>query len=48
MSDAGRELTGQLGVAAKRYLEHSGFGFMMFVNGYRARNVLMTMTDRVQ
>jgi 2-oxo-4-hydroxy-4-carboxy-5-ureidoimidazoline decarboxylase len=37
----------QLGVAAKRYLEHFGFGFVMFVNGNAAHDVLATMTDRM-
>ena len=37
----------QLGVASKRYLEHFGFGFVMFVNGYGAQDVLATMTDRL-
>ena len=37
----------QLTVASKRYLEHFGFGFVMFVNGYSAQDVLATMTDRL-
>jgi len=37
----------QLAVASKRYLEHFGFGFAMFVNGYSAQEVLATMTDRL-
>jgi 2-oxo-4-hydroxy-4-carboxy-5-ureidoimidazoline decarboxylase len=41
------EVMDQLGVAAKRYLEHFGFGFVMFVNGYTAQDVLATMTDRL-
>jgi 2-oxo-4-hydroxy-4-carboxy-5-ureidoimidazoline decarboxylase len=41
------EVMDQLGVAAKRYLVHFGFGFVMFVNGYGAQDVLATMTDRL-
>jgi len=37
----------QLTAASKRYLEHFGFGFVMFVNGYSAQDVLATMTDRL-
>jgi 2-oxo-4-hydroxy-4-carboxy-5-ureidoimidazoline decarboxylase len=47
ISDASPELMGQLGVASKRYLEHFGFGFVMFVNGYCANDVLAAMTDRM-
>jgi hypothetical protein len=41
------EVMDQLGQATKRYLEHFGFGFVMFVNGYTAADVLTTMTDRM-
>jgi len=41
------EVMEQLGAAAKRYLEHFGFGFVMFVNGYPAQDVLAMMTDRM-
>ena len=37
----------RLTAASKRYLEHFGFGFVMFVNGYSAQDVLATMTDRL-
>ena len=37
----------QLSEASKRYLEHFGFGFVMFVNGYTAQDVLATMSDRL-
>jgi 2-oxo-4-hydroxy-4-carboxy-5-ureidoimidazoline decarboxylase len=37
----------QLALASKRYLDHFGFGFVMFVNGYSAKDVLATMTDRL-
>jgi 2-oxo-4-hydroxy-4-carboxy-5-ureidoimidazoline decarboxylase len=41
------EVLDQLGVAAKRYLEHFGFGFVMFGSGHDALGVLATMTDRL-
>jgi 2-oxo-4-hydroxy-4-carboxy--5-ureidoimidazoline (OHCU) decarboxylase len=37
----------QLTDAAHRYLAHFGFGFVMFVNGYTAQDVLATMADRL-
>jgi 2-oxo-4-hydroxy-4-carboxy--5-ureidoimidazoline (OHCU) decarboxylase len=37
----------QLALASKRYLDHFGFGFVMFVNGFSAQDVLATMTDRL-
>ena len=37
----------QLSQASKHYLELFGFGFVMFVNGYRAHDVLATMADRL-
>jgi 2-oxo-4-hydroxy-4-carboxy-5-ureidoimidazoline decarboxylase len=47
VTDERPEVVEQLGGAAKRYLEHFGFGFVMFVNGYNAQDVLATMTDRL-
>jgi 2-oxo-4-hydroxy-4-carboxy-5-ureidoimidazoline decarboxylase len=41
------ELNYRLTVASKRYLERFGFGFVMFVNGHTAEDVLATMTDRM-
>jgi OHCU decarboxylase len=41
------EVMDQLGQASKRYLGHFGFGFVMFVNGYSAQDVLATLTDRL-
>ena len=41
------EVMDQLGVASKRYLDHFGVGFVMFVNGYNAQDVLAAMTDRM-
>ena len=45
--DERREVMDQLGVASKQYLDHFGFGFVMFVNGYTAQDVLAAMTDRM-
>ena len=41
------EMMEQLTVASKLYLEQSGFGFVMLVNGCTAADVLATMTDRL-
>jgi 2-oxo-4-hydroxy-4-carboxy-5-ureidoimidazoline decarboxylase len=41
------EVMAQLSEASKRYLDHFGFGFVMFVNGYHAQDVLAAMTDRM-
>ena len=41
------EVMEHLAQASKRYLAHFGFGFVMFVNGYNAQDVLATMTDRL-
>ncbi len=37
----------QLADASKSYLDHFGFGFVMFVNGYTAQDVLTMMADRL-
>ena len=37
----------QLAQASKQYLDHFDFGFVMFVNGCCAQDVLTTMTDRM-
>jgi OHCU decarboxylase len=37
----------ELASASKSYLDHFGFGFVMFVNGYRADDVLVAMRDRL-
>ncbi len=37
----------RLGEASKRYLTHFGFGFVMFINGYTAQDVLAAMSDRL-
>jgi 2-oxo-4-hydroxy-4-carboxy-5-ureidoimidazoline decarboxylase len=41
------EVMEQLAKSSKRYLEHFGFGFVMFVNGYTAHDVLAAMSDRL-
>jgi 2-oxo-4-hydroxy-4-carboxy-5-ureidoimidazoline decarboxylase len=41
------EVMEQLAQVSKRYLGHFGFGYVMFVNGYTAQDVLETMTDRM-
>jgi 2-oxo-4-hydroxy-4-carboxy-5-ureidoimidazoline decarboxylase len=41
------DLMEQLAAASKRYLERFGFGFVMFVNGYSADDVLAAALDRM-
>lgn len=41
------EVMSGLTVASRKYLEHFGFGFVMFVNGYGAADVLATINDRL-
>jgi 2-oxo-4-hydroxy-4-carboxy-5-ureidoimidazoline decarboxylase len=41
------EMMADLAAASAAYLDHFGFGFVMFVNGYRADEVLSTMRDRM-
>lgn len=41
------EVMDRLGVAAAQYLRHFGFGFVMFVNGFCAQDVLAAMNDRL-
>jgi len=45
--DERAEVMHQLAEASKRYLDHFGFGFVMFVNGYTAHDVLAAMSDRL-
>jgi 2-oxo-4-hydroxy-4-carboxy-5-ureidoimidazoline decarboxylase len=45
--DERAEVMHQLAEASKRYLDQFGFGFVMFVNGYTAHDVLATMSDRL-
>ncbi|KUI06146.1 OHCU decarboxylase [Mycobacterium sp. IS-3022] len=41
------EVMERLAQASRRYVELFGFGFVMFVNGYGAEEVLATVTDRM-
>ncbi|MBO0680749.1 2-oxo-4-hydroxy-4-carboxy-5-ureidoimidazoline decarboxylase [Mycolicibacterium sp. S2-37] len=41
------ELMDQLAAAARHYVQHFGFGFVMYVNGCCAADVLATITDRL-
>ncbi|WP_206428679.1 2-oxo-4-hydroxy-4-carboxy-5-ureidoimidazoline decarboxylase [Mycolicibacterium stellerae] len=41
------EVMDELAAASKRYLDHFGFGFVMFVNGYSAKDVLTAIADRM-
>jgi OHCU decarboxylase len=45
--DERAEVMHQLAEASKRYLDQFGFGFVMFVNGYSADDVLASMSDRL-
>lgn len=45
--DDSPEVMEQLGAASKNYLDHFGFGFVMFVNGYCAADVLAAIADRM-
>ena len=45
--DERAEVMHQLAEASTRYLDHFGFGFVMFVNGYSADDVLASMSDRL-
>jgi OHCU decarboxylase len=41
------ELMAQLDAVSRRYEEHFGFRFVMYVNGYSAQDVLAALTDRL-
>jgi 2-oxo-4-hydroxy-4-carboxy-5-ureidoimidazoline decarboxylase len=45
--DARPEVMAELDSAAKRYLKHFGFAFVMFVNGFDAHDVLEAISDRM-
>lgn len=47
VSDERPAVMAELAAASKAYLDHFGFGFVMFVNGYGADDVLATMRDRM-
>ncbi|OBK72666.1 2-oxo-4-hydroxy-4-carboxy-5-ureidoimidazoline decarboxylase [Mycobacterium sp. 1274761.0] len=41
------EVMSELAAASKHYLDHFGFGFVMFINGYCAQDVLAAIADRM-
>jgi len=41
------EVMDELAKTSQTYLRHFGFGFVMFINGYCADDVLAAMTDRL-
>jgi OHCU decarboxylase len=45
--DERAEVMDQLAAASKKYLDQFGFGFVMFVNGNSAEDVLASMGDRL-
>ena len=45
--DERAEVMDQLAAASEAYLDQFGFGFVMFVNGYCAQDVLAAVTDRM-
>ncbi|WNG87088.1 2-oxo-4-hydroxy-4-carboxy-5-ureidoimidazoline decarboxylase [Mycobacterium sp. ITM-2016-00317] len=47
ISDKRPEVMAELAAASKAYLDHFGFGFVMFVNGAGADLVLATMRNRM-
>jgi 2-oxo-4-hydroxy-4-carboxy-5-ureidoimidazoline decarboxylase len=47
ISDDRPEVMAELAAASKTYLEHFGFGFVMFINGYGADAVLASMHNRL-
>ena len=47
ITDERPEMMAELAAASKTYLQHFGFGFVMFINGYRADDVLATLRDRL-
>ncbi|MGE0216928.1 2-oxo-4-hydroxy-4-carboxy-5-ureidoimidazoline decarboxylase, partial [Mycolicibacterium sp.] len=47
IADERPEVMTALATASKTYLDHFGFGFVMFVNGYCADDVLHAMADRM-
>lgn len=47
ITDERPEMMAELAAASKTYLQHFDFGFVMFINGYRAEDVLATLHDRL-
>lgn len=45
--DERTEVMEQLAAVSTQYLEHFGFGFVMFVNGFGAQDVLAAVADRM-
>jgi len=45
--DERAEVMDQLAAASRNYLDQFGFGFVMFVNGYCAQDVLAAVADRM-
>jgi 2-oxo-4-hydroxy-4-carboxy-5-ureidoimidazoline decarboxylase len=45
--DERAEVMDQLAAASKEYLKRFGFGFVMFINGYSAQDVLSAVSDRL-
>ncbi len=45
--DVRPDVMAELATASQTYLQHFGFGFVMFINGYCADDVLATMADRL-
>jgi OHCU decarboxylase len=47
IADERPEMMTELAQASKTYLQHFGFGFVMFINGFSAEDVLAAMHDRL-
>ena len=47
IADKRPEIMAELASASKDYLDRFGFGFVMYINGYCADDVLATMRDRM-
>ena len=45
--DERAEVMDKLAAVSKKYMEHFGFGFVLFVNGNCAQDVLAAVTDRM-
>ena len=47
ITDERPEVMTELGEASAAYLDHFGFGFVMYINGYGADDVLAALRDRL-
>lgn len=47
ITDERPEMMLELAGASRAYLQHFGFGFVMFINGFSADDVLAALTDRL-